>query len=121
VIKEFQSVSEVFIRLAKIQGFEKDLNDNLPVESLIDAIGNAIDTVDVTQKGIDKERDSLIANIQTLNVTLENMMTSYNKIRNVELAEKTVKSTSNQILNDAMRSIRLHLENNDSKAIKLAR
>lgn len=105
IVQEFKHVSDIIIKLAKIQGFEKDLNNNSQIERVLNEINNTLMSVSNTKSNLDKVKSNLIINIKSLNVTLENMVSSYSKIRSIKLASKTVQLAQHQILNEALKSI----------------
>lgn len=119
IIQEFQNISELSIKLSKIQGFDKDLNENTGVETVITRINETLNSVSSAQGNLNSVKDSLITNIKSLNITLENMISSYSRIRSIESASETIQITQDLILREALKSISIQIKDADAKVTKL--
>lgn len=119
IIDEFKNVSTITVKIAEVQGFIKELNENPRVENLLEDINSTLNTLSSTKEGLHKAKDSLISQLRTLSITLENMASSYNRIRNVSTASETIKLTEYQILKEAMKSINVQRPVNNTDLQKL--
>lgn len=106
VLTEFKNVSEKASRLVETGNIEENVEDVLT-------------TVSCSKESLNKLRDGLINNIQSLNVTLENMISVDSRIRNVELANKVVDLTHDQIIQQAHKSISIQVKDTDDSISSL--
>lgn len=118
-IEELKNTTEATLSLAKIQEFRSRLNNNPHVEKVLDDLNSTINSITSTKEHLREVKSSLISNIINLSITLENMVSSYSKIRNIELASETIKLTQNQIINEALKSITLQAPNTNITVNKL--
>jgi flagellin len=119
IVQEFKRISDLTIKIAKIQGFDQDLNENSHVQTVVDEISQTLSSVSTTKTNLEKVKSDLITNIKSLNITLENMLSSYSRIRSVKLASEKIKLTQDQILSEAMRSISIQIKEADTTITKL--
>lgn len=119
IVDNFKDVAKIAIKLAKMQGFEADLNNNPRVKDILTEINSSLTSISSTKENLDEVKDKLIHSIKNLNVTLENMVSSYSRIRNIEVASKTVELTKHQILNAALKSINIQTADTTTTADKL--
>ena len=113
IIEEFKKITNTTIKLAKTQGFESDLNNNPRVDSILQDLNETMSSITLTKSNLEEIKNSLINNIKNLNITLENMVSSYSKIRSIEAASQAIKLTQTQILHEAMKSISIQLPSSD--------
>lgn len=107
IIDEFKKVSTITVKTAEIEGFTAELNSNPKVEHLLASINKTLSSVSSTKEDLEKAKNYLIQQLKSLTVTLENMASSYNRIRNVSTASEAIKLTEHQILKEAMKSINM--------------
>lgn len=113
IIKEFKNISEIAVKLAYIQNNDNGLNENLQLSKVLGEVNKTIESVSSTKTNLDKMKTDLISNIKTLSITLENLVSSHGKIRNVEIALKTLQIAKHQILNEAFKSISVQLKDSN--------
>lgn len=113
IVEEFKNTSKIAIKLAKTEEFKEALNNNPGIERFIDELNSTISCLSSTRSHLNKVKETLISNIKNLSIALENMVSSYSKIRNLELATETVKLTQHQILKEAQKSIQLQVLNDE--------
>lgn len=119
IVDNFKDVAKIAIKLAKIQDFKSNLNNNTRVKDILTEINSTITSISSTEENLNEVKDNLIYSIKNLNVTLENMVSSYSKIRNLEIASKTVEITKHQILSEALKSINVQTADTTKTADKL--
>jgi len=119
IVDNFKDVAKIAIKLAKIQDFKSNLNNNTRVKDILEEINSTITSISSTEENLNEVKDNLIYSIKNLNVTLENMVSSYSKIRNLEIASKTVEITKHQILSEALKSINVQTADTTKTAVKL--
>ena len=121
IVDNFKDVAEIALKLAKIQDFKSNLNNNARVKDILTEINSTITSISSTEENLNEVKDNLIYSIKNLNVTLENMVSSYSKIRNLEIASKTVEITKHQILSEALKSINVQTADTTKTADKLVK
>lgn len=119
IVDNFKDVATIAIKLSKIQDFKSNLNNNTRVKDILTEINSTITSISSTEENLNEVKDNLIYSIKNLNVTLENMVSSYSKIRNLEIASKTVEITKHQILSEALKSINVQTADTTKTADKL--
>jgi flagellin len=118
-LEEFKNINHITTSISQMEEIKHDINSNKEIEKVISEINKTIESVNNARNGIDRVKDRLIANIKNLSVTLENVESSYSRIRNIEIATKTVKLTRELILNAANSGIKMELQLNDSNITEL--
>lgn len=119
IIEEFKTVSSKTIKLAKVQGFEADLNSNSRIEKVLNEINETIDSVSSTKENLKQVKAGLVSNIKSLSIALENMASSYSKIRSIELASEAVSLAKEQILHSAYKSLCVQIKQPSESVNKL--
>lgn len=119
IVDNFKDIAQITLKLAKIQDFEDDLNDNNRIKNILTDIKATIASISSTEDNLEEVKEDLSLSIKNLNVTLENMMSAHSRIRNIEIASKTVELTKHQILNAALKSINAQTADTTNTAEKL--
>jgi hypothetical protein len=119
ILSEFKNISNITLGLAQNEVFKSEVNANTRIEEVLNDINNTIETVQSATVGLDKVKDRLVDNIQNLNITLENMNSSFNRIRNIDLATKAVQIAQKHILNAAEKGIKMDLQVNETSVSRL--
>jgi flagellin-like hook-associated protein FlgL len=118
-IEELRNTTNTTLKLAKSEDFKSQVNNNPQIEKVLNDLNSTINTISSTKEHLSEVKNSLINNIVNLSITLENMVSSYSKIRNIELASETIKLTQHQIINEALKCISLQAPDTNITVNKL--
>lgn len=119
IIEEFKGITQNTIELAKKHQFVETLNNNTQVNTFIKDLNETINQISSAKYNLNQVKDNVLSSIKGLSITLENMNSSHSKIRNIELASKTIDIAREQIIGKAFKSISVQLQQPNSSVNEL--